>query len=192
MLNQLFSGFVHWRAVLQGTSTSAALGFLYLIRCSVHGTALKKNIPNLSRTVRTEDKEIIGSPKISSLARTVPVRSRKFSEGKLNPHWGEVQRISILTQNHCPVPQAVDIEAVMLNSSSKTQTETEAQEFTVICAKPTNIGLKGILVPYYMSQLLAALVGGFGEYWMMIRLSGAFCLFVTYFSHPHVCAFVYY
>lgn len=40
---------VHWGAVCNGLKTTAALSFLYLLRCSLHATALKKNVSNLKR-----------------------------------------------------------------------------------------------------------------------------------------------
>ena len=67
-INELFRGKVHWGAVRAGLSTSIAMGFLYLIRCSVHGTALKKNIPNLCRKARDSD-EIILSPQLPTKPR---------------------------------------------------------------------------------------------------------------------------
>merc|ERR1712232_1085545 len=46
VINALFHGYIHWGAVGDGLQTTFALAFLYIIRCSLHGTALKKNIPN--------------------------------------------------------------------------------------------------------------------------------------------------
>jgi hypothetical protein len=140
VINQLFHGAVHWRAVGEGLSTALALGFLYLIRCSVHGAALKKNIPNLSRTVAsapdgTEEPSIILPPKI--LAKPASIRMRKFSE-------------------------AVDIEAVILPvGKGESSSSDKKADVHVIHAKPTNISLKDILLPYGLSQFVAALVGGF-------------------------------
>lgn len=123
---------MHWGAVYKGLSTSIAMGFLYLIRCSVHGTALKKNIPNLARKAKQSD--TLHSPPKLLPSRPKPVRSRKFSE-------------------------AVDIEAVMNNPASNKGGDEKLN--TVVSAKPTNITLKAILFPYGCSQFLSALVGGF-------------------------------
>jgi hypothetical protein len=41
---------VHWKAFQKGLPMVCALAFLYLIRCSLHTAALKKNIPLLTRT----------------------------------------------------------------------------------------------------------------------------------------------
>lgn len=138
VLNQLFRGMVHWQAVADGMSTAIALGFLYVIRCSVHGAALKKNLPNLSRTVKdheVEDKEEL-LPVSPKLAKPVGIRTRQFSE-------------------------AVDIEAVMLPAPKTAVSSEPKKEVHVIHAKPSNITLKAILTPYGMSQFVAALFGGF-------------------------------
>jgi hypothetical protein len=127
------NGVVHWGAVYEGMSTVLALGFLYMIRCSVHGTALKKNIPNLSRTVRSKD--IVDRSPMRSTVQPPSLKARKFSE-------------------------AVDIEAVMLPTSTAGG-GLEKPDSIVEHAKPTNISLKAILIPYGMSQFLAAVVGGF-------------------------------
>jgi hypothetical protein len=121
------------------------MGFLYLVRCSVHGTALKKNIPNLSRTVKADDPSaaaLMGSPPVSpapNMRRPAPIRSRKFSE-------------------------AVDIEAVIEQPSNGTaanaDTTSKTEETVMIHAKPTNIPLKEILLQYGYSQFVVTLVGG--------------------------------
>jgi hypothetical protein len=136
MLNEMKNGVVHWGAVYEGLSTVLALGFLYMIRCSVHGTALKKNIPNLSRIVRSKDVVVISRSPMRSTMKPPSLKARKFSE-------------------------AVDIEAVMLPTSAAVGGGSEKPDIIVEHAKPTNISLKAILIPYGMSQFLAAFVGGF-------------------------------
>jgi hypothetical protein len=125
---------VHWGAVYKGLSTTIATGFLYLIRCSVHGTALKKNIPNLSRKAKQSDSSLSSLKPIPSLPLPKPVRSRKFSE-------------------------AVDIEADMHHHAATKGSDVNSNK--VVTAKPTNITLKEILLPYGYSQFISALVGGF-------------------------------
>ena len=129
-------GKVHWGAVLKGFTTAIALGFLYMIRCSVHSTALKKNVPNLSRMVRIDDPVAMASPKPST-NRPPSMRSRKFSE-------------------------TVDIEAVMLHTAPPSTSSNDGKPAKkVIYANPTNVPLKTILTQYSYSQFVSALVGGF-------------------------------
>ena len=59
-----FDGNVHWPSFRAGISTMSSLAFLYLIRCSLHTAALKKNIPNVTR--KTPECE---SPTISASIR---------------------------------------------------------------------------------------------------------------------------
>lgn len=47
--HSLLQGKVHFDAVLAGLDMTVALSFLYMIRCSLHGAALKRSVPNLSR-----------------------------------------------------------------------------------------------------------------------------------------------
>jgi hypothetical protein len=78
VVHNVFQGKVHWGAVMKGLNTAIALGFLYMIRVSVHGTALKKNIPNLARTVKIDDSSV-ASPFRTSISRP-PTKARTFSE----------------------------------------------------------------------------------------------------------------
>eukprot|EP00533_Pseudo-nitzschia_delicatissima_P009297 CAMPEP_0116086564 /NCGR_PEP_ID=MMETSP0327-20121206/4920_1 /TAXON_ID=44447 /ORGANISM="Pseudo-nitzschia delicatissima, Strain B596" /LENGTH=1288 /DNA_ID=CAMNT_0003577619 /DNA_START=153 /DNA_END=4019 /DNA_ORIENTATION=- len=50
-----FGKYVHWRAVSKGATHMVALAILYLLRSSIHATALKKNIHNLIRRVPVEN-----------------------------------------------------------------------------------------------------------------------------------------
>eukprot|EP00533_Pseudo-nitzschia_delicatissima_P009457 CAMPEP_0116083310 /NCGR_PEP_ID=MMETSP0327-20121206/3201_1 /TAXON_ID=44447 /ORGANISM="Pseudo-nitzschia delicatissima, Strain B596" /LENGTH=1114 /DNA_ID=CAMNT_0003574181 /DNA_START=152 /DNA_END=3496 /DNA_ORIENTATION=+ len=145
---------VHWGAVHNGISTVVAMSFLYLIRCSVHGTALKKNISNLSRKVRAikpmvaEVEEDAKQNKRGSFTIPKPVKSRKFSE-------------------------AVDIEAVMSqpkitgtgagnnNSGDNDKADEEASNYEIIKAKTTSVSLKTISMTYAWSQVVTAIIGGF-------------------------------
>lgn len=49
ILNSLLSGRIHWDSYYACLPTVLALAFLYVIRCSLHAAAVKKNIPNLTR-----------------------------------------------------------------------------------------------------------------------------------------------
>ena len=77
-MNTLFAGQVKWTAVWKGLETVVALGFLYLIRCSIHGAAMKKNVRNLQRRAKKSVTPASGMP---SPPRRPPNRhQRKFSE----------------------------------------------------------------------------------------------------------------
>ena len=136
VIYQFSQGMVHWQAVADGMSTAIALGFLYVIRCSVHGAALKKNLPNLSRTVKRSEFPKDDVPRSPTIPRHVGLRTRQFSE-------------------------SVDIEAVMQSTSKVSTSPSPTKALHVIHAQPSNISLKAILTPYGISQFVSALVGGF-------------------------------
>jgi Sulfate permease family len=122
-----------------------------------HGAALKKNVPNLSRKVRSDDPILEKNQKriesedskaavgIHILSKPPSVKSRKFSE-------------------------AVDIEAVMQLSPSKsyinngtaeTMDDNNKPQFEIYQAKPTSATLKMISLCYGKSQIVTSIVGGF-------------------------------
>lgn len=73
-----FHGDVYWPAFRAGLSTMSALAFLYLIRCSLHAAALKKNIPNVTRQRPPEPP----SPTLSASMNQSIRRSRRARQGK--------------------------------------------------------------------------------------------------------------
>lgn len=137
MLYQLFRGKVHWGAVANGMPTSIALGFLYVVRCSVHAAALKKNLLNLSRKVPSPEVSQEATQPSPTIRRPGPLRTRQFSE-------------------------AVDIEAVMVTAPPTAPAPIIANKAVQeIRAQPSNLPLKAILAPYGISQFVSALFGGF-------------------------------
>jgi len=134
-INAMCSGKVHWGAVAKGFETTVALSFLYLIRCSLHGAALKKNVPNLSRL------EIVKQEPLSRLSLTRQSTAR-------------------LTNRHKRIfSEAIDIEQVQeAPSQAKNQNGVDTH---VVTAKPTNASLKEILLQYGYAQFMCALVGSF-------------------------------
>jgi hypothetical protein len=130
----MFGGKVHWEAVVNGLETTIALSFLYMIRCSIHGTALKKNIPTLSRVekVKVQPIEPLQLQPMARRPVAIQVHQRKFSE-------------------------AVDIEGTQTDLVSNAETATT----TVVTAKQTRATLKKILMQYGYSQFISSIVGGF-------------------------------
>jgi hypothetical protein len=118
---------------------------------SRHGAALKKNIPNLSRTVLKETtasdaEDSKHSNNEIKINKPPSIKSRKFSE-------------------------AVDIEAVMRpllaqaknNNVDNTNDDKKAEiaKYHTVHAKPTSITLKNIYLAYGWSQAVTFIVGGF-------------------------------
>ena len=134
-INGMIGGKIHWGAVAKGLETTVALSFLYMIRCSIHGTALKKNIPTLSRVEKIKKvpmKEAIQPLSLSRKPTVVRSHHRNFSE-------------------------AVDIDG-----TQPEHTATDVPHATVVVhAKPTKASLKVILTQYGYSQIISGLIGGF-------------------------------
>jgi len=131
----MFGGKVHWGAVAKGFETSIALSFLYLIRCSLHAAALKKNVPNLSRVEKIEK----ASPPRLSLVRQSTAR---FSNVRHRRDFSEI----------------LDIEKVQLDTS---EDFGDGEATRVVTAKPTNASLKHILLEYGHAQFVCGLLGSF-------------------------------
>jgi CRP-like cAMP-binding protein len=122
-----------------------------------HGAALKKNVPNLSRKVRSDD------PILEKNRKRVTSEDQMTADG-------------IRVVNKPPTvkartfSEAVDIEAVLQTAPSKMGSTNGAAEdgddenkpqFEIYQAKPTSATLKQISLSYGKSQIVSALVGGF-------------------------------
>jgi hypothetical protein len=124
--------------VRRGLDTSVALGVLYLIRCSLHAAALKKNVSNLMREEKTM---VVAQESDDFNNETTRIGSsfhrRKYSETL------DVEQNSTLHVDTKSVGKALPI--------------TE-----VVAAKPVSESLQEILYPYGLSQYTCALIGCFG------------------------------
>ena len=95
----MLHGDVHWPAFRAGISTMSALAFLYLIRCSLHAAALKKNIPNVTRKGPEPSSPKAGhSLRRTSSAGHTKARREPLSLGKiLENGYGYSQLLAALT-----------------------------------------------------------------------------------------------
>ena len=69
-------GQVVWEAAAAGIPTVLALAFLYVIRCSLHSAALKKNIPNVTR------KKVVKRGGVALTAEMAAAKAKKRKEDK--------------------------------------------------------------------------------------------------------------
>jgi hypothetical protein len=135
-LRTLVGGSVHWGAVTEGLETAIALSFLYLLRCSLHSAALKKNVAMLSRVEKVKVEAVRPlhlSREVSDRIRNPSFHRRRFSE-------------------------TIDIESDNVEESKV----PEPKATTIVMAKPAHSSLKQIMIQYGYSQFVCALVGGFG------------------------------
>lgn len=145
-INSWAQGNVHWGAVQAGMSTAIALAFLYMIRCSLHGAALRKNIGLMERRVHAnkvvteenghnDDQESITKPSIGSIPAPVRFRKRQVSE-------------------------AVDLDFFATNIPTSHEATNIETKWVVTQSKPTKHTLTEILAQYAYSQYICAFVGG--------------------------------
>lgn len=147
LFNSLWQGHVHWGAVYAGLEPTLALSFLYLIRCSIHSAALKKNLTTLRRTekvVAGEDEDDENNSSISGRRPSLSQRSRSArGVGSHTRFFSEV----------------IDLEQVLnFTGSADAGDETTMRE---VSPKPTTLSLKDIMLEYGHCQLVVGLVGCF-------------------------------
>ena len=148
IVNSLWQGKVHWGAVARGLEPTIALSFLYLIRCSIHGAALKKNVPTLARTETVTTDELDES--ISSVQSS---KMRRPSFGRnAAPHARHFSEVIDLEQL-----AAVQSEGDKDGNGTLVEPTTQT-----ISHKPTTFTLKEILTTYGKCQVICGLVGSFG------------------------------
>jgi len=114
-----------------------------MIRCSLHGAALKKNIPNLQRKVSTP-----------AAAEEEGFNSARVAKSPVKPSRGGGHRRVF--------SEAVDIEQATLFVPPERANPCSATVTVVEKAQPTKHTLNEILVYYGASQFVCALIGSFG------------------------------
>ena len=172
-----FSPNVKWYAVLNSLGTIGSMAFLFLLRSSIHATALKKNVENL--------------------VRMIPIQKNNNNndeiEALISPRQANEQRNSIVTfvglddnddtENAQPRPRHYhrrlasgdSIDALLsysvrnlnnLNNNNVGEvpaTATTTTTYIEIRPKPpNNTSAEDICREYGFSMYLVALVGGFG------------------------------
>ena len=151
-INSWAHGNVHWGAVQAGLSTAVALAFLYMIRCSLHGAALRKNIGIMERFVTVDaaalDAADITNTGESSLSLqnasySVRFRKRRFSEA-----------VDVGTLHLATADDDTATDAGSTNDPSE-------KKRIRIQSQPTQHSLTEILAQYAYSQYICAFVGGF-------------------------------
>lgn len=137
-IHSLIQGRVHWGAVRKGMSTATGIGFLYMIRSSLLGAALKKNVPFMQRELRAGE----GAP-VNAGGGGTPQHNINF-------------RPQVLSRQQRAFSENVDIDhAAVVAAPDPTETKR------IENAKATKHSLKHIITQYSRSQYMTALVGGF-------------------------------
>ena len=159
----LWNGLVHWKAVYNGLGNMAALAFLYLLRSSIHASALKKNVGNLVRRVPLPKTQ--GHVGQESFRPTTPSSSAYNMASSL---MGSVRQ-SVQTVNISLAPiermsfgEVLDLELPSDGSGNKKIDDASKLGYKEIRAKATHLSLEEIFVEYGYALFVVAFCGGFG------------------------------
>ena len=149
-INSWAQGNVHWGAVQAGMSTAVALAFLYMIRCSLHGAALRKNIGLMQRRVPAS--KIATEENGHSTLHEARESIRKLSTRNIpSPVRFRTRQVS----------EAVDLDSFGVNLTTGLDAPNNETKWVVTQSKPTKHTLTEILAQYAYSQYICAFVGGF-------------------------------
>jgi hypothetical protein len=154
-INYLVQGKVHWGAVQAGLSSAIALASLYMIRCSLHGAALRKNIAIMTRYVTVDSNAT--DQGYDSEANNVGEQMTNIN-AELSPPRRLQRQLS----------ETVDLNAALMSLSigkmgdNKHDDEaTNGRKVIAVQSQPTKHTLTEILAQYAISQWVCSLVGGF-------------------------------
>jgi ABC-type transporter Mla MlaB component len=146
-----------------------ALSFLYTIRCSLHGAAVRKNVSNLKRTVTGTEEVSSPSPSASTMDLMAGV---PLPLAVPDDHHSHRRRLSEWTTHRRRFSEVVDMDWSARRLSglagggageddSEAGEHVEAVKTHVVFAKPTHYNLKQILANYAYSQFCCGFVGSF-------------------------------
>jgi hypothetical protein len=151
----MMAGHVHWRAVWAGTNHMIALAFLYLLRSSIHASAMKKNVGNLVRRVplnhSSSSHDAVSGIATNTTTATTTTTTRTATANKrpASSVWAtmsqSVRMVQMSMQDHRPV---------RMLSTRPDYYETRAT--------PPRRSLESIFSEYAYALFVVATVGGFG------------------------------
>lgn len=155
----LFAGTVNWTAVRAGLGNMAALAFLYLLRSSIHASAMKKNVGNLVRRIPIE----------SNMVRQDEDDNDDFNFRETivagNKRRGTTHTMA--TNMFESVKESVRMVNMSLADKKPlhgeiAKAETTEQEYTEVRAKPSRSSLEEIFCQYGEALFVVTVTGGFG------------------------------
>jgi hypothetical protein len=167
----VFKGTVHWSTVYDGIGEMFALALLYLLRTSIHASALKKNVANLvykERVHRTTESSTEDAPRIeeepattydmaTSMADALSERI-KLVQDSLDPSQPKLPRRTMRVRSH----SEIDIEVPLNDTMPKIAENGDLPvEFHETRPPPCRLSLQEIFLEYGYTLLVSAVVGGF-------------------------------
>jgi MFS superfamily sulfate permease-like transporter len=161
----VFSKDTNWRAVSNGLGNMAALAFLYLLRSSIHASALKKNIGNLVRRV-PKAKDENNNDDHATTGRAYSMASNIFgsmSQGVQNVNISLADKMAL--RSRFSVAEDLDNMDVIVENSKNRPSKGGKEEgaYKEIRAKSTQKTLEDIFTEYGYALFVVAGCGGFGN-----------------------------
>lgn len=180
----IWAGHVNWTAVSAGLSNMFGLAFLYLLRSSIHASALKKNVSNLVMRIPIlkQPTHALAPPTAVNSAGTVSAATSSTAcNNTLNGGATQRQRPSILQRmresvrilqmsmkdtkplRSSPGPRessALDVSPTALLSNEKE--EETSPGYMEIRPKVPRRSLESIFSEYAYALFAVSVVGGFG------------------------------
>ena len=114
-----------------------------MIRCTLHGAALKKNVTNMQRVIKRNGNTPLPPPPFN----------RSVSRNSKNHHRGFSEALDLEQMAATP-------KATAVSNGAAAASDGETIELEI--AKPTRHTLNEILIQYTWSQYICAAVGSFG------------------------------
>jgi len=152
------TGVVNWVAVQKGLSSMTTLAFLYLLRSSIHASALKKNISNLVRKEPRENiSEVTDKSSSHDMASSL-YQSIRISIHQVNASLALPSKPSSLNRKDRKESENLDIDDMVVSPQ-----KNDEPPYDEIRAKMTGRSLEEIFIEYGYGLLLVAGVGGFGN-----------------------------
>ena len=149
------AGHVNWKAVGDGLGHMAALAFLYLLRSSIHASAMKKNVGNLVRRI----------PMDHTLEREPNTDQESLLETTTRRKNQRPSVLSKLTQSIRMVQMSMQDPKALKPQTTNTvpsNASTHRIEYREIRATPPRRSLESIFREYSYALFVVAMVGGFG------------------------------
>jgi hypothetical protein len=186
-IRALFSSATDWKAVQDGLGHMVALAFLYLLRSSIHASAMKKNVGNLVRRVPKSKQEIRehnpqeDSDEEEDISSVVASVRNRLASSAINPLSSTFRASNVAPGVIESVRQTVQQVQLSLrhdttNSRNIHHNQTKSDAFdmqgydgdpepimyTEVRAKPTSQTLEEIFIEYGYALYVVSVLGGFG------------------------------
>ena len=167
-LGAIVAGNVNWTAVGQGLGNMAALAFLYLLRSSIHSSAMKKNVGNLVRRIPVDHshtmlddatirmgnvnghRHSIATDIVDSVSQGVQIVSMSLADKKT------------LRDMHYKRDDSRESDLLIGSGGARKNDSNTEQQYTEIRATKPRKTLEEIFVEYGYALFVVSGCGGFG------------------------------